>query len=64
MAIRDLSKQDTFKKVQTILQNIDGIGLIKGMVIQTERHDIHRFKRLDSLCNYVGFVPDIYSSSD
>src|SRR5665647_918398 len=47
LAIRDLSKQDSFKKVQTILQSIDGIGLINGMVIQTEIDDIHRFKRLD-----------------
>jgi len=64
LAIRDLSKQDSFKKVQTILQSIDGIGLINGMVIQTEIDDIHRFKRLDSLCDYAGFVPDIYSSND
>ena len=59
-----LSKQDSFKKVQTILQSIDGIGLINGMVIQTEIDDIHRFKRLDSLCDYAGFVPDIYSLND
>lgn len=64
MAMRNLSKQEPFTKVQSILQSIDGIGLINAMVIQTEIGDITRFKRLDSLCDYVGFVPDIYSSND
>jgi len=64
LAIRDLAKQEPFKKVQAILGSIDGIGLINGMVIQTEIGDIHRFKRLDSLCDYAGFVPDIYSTND
>jgi transposase len=63
-AIRELSKQEPFTKVQAVLQSIDGIGLISGMVIQTEIGNIHRFKRLDSLCDYAGFVPDIYSSND
>jgi transposase len=64
LAIRNLSKEESFIKVQTILQSIDGIGLINGMVIQTEIGDIYRFKRLDNLCDYAGFVPDIYSSND
>ncbi|MBA3675427.1 MAG: transposase [Chitinophagaceae bacterium] len=34
------------------------------MVIQTELQDIYRFKTLDSLCDYAGFVPDISSSND
>lgn len=63
-AIRSLSKQDPFASIQRILQSIDGIGLINGMAIQTEIADICRFRRLDSLCDYAGFVPDIYSSND
>ena len=34
------------------------------MAIQTELQDIYRFKTLDSLCDYAGFVPDISSSND
>ena len=34
------------------------------MAIQTELQDIYRFKTLDSLCDYAGFVPDIRSSND
>ncbi len=64
LALRNLSGQEPFVKVQRILQSIDGIGLINAMVIQTEIGDITRFRRLDSLCDYVGFVPDIYSSND
>jgi transposase len=64
LAIRNLSKQEPFASVQKILQSIDGIGLINGMVIQTEIIDIQRFRKLDSLCDYAGFVPDIYSSND
>jgi transposase len=63
-AIRDLAKQSPFAEVQKYLESIDGIGLINGMLIQTEIQDIRRFKALDSLCDYAGFVPDISSSDD
>ena len=64
LEIRKLSQQEPFASVQRILQSIDGVGLISGMAIQTEIGDINRFKRLDSLCGYAGFVPDIYASND
>jgi len=64
LAIRKLSKEEPFKSVQEYLQSIPGIGLITGMVIQTEIQDINRFKTLDRFCDYAGFVPDISSSND
>lgn len=64
LMIKKLSKQEPFASGQKYLQSIDGIGLINGMVIQTEIQDICRFKTLDSLCSYAGFVPDISSSND
>ena len=64
VAIRELSRQEPFLSVQPFLQSVDGIGLINGMVIQTEIQDIYRFKNLDSLCGYAGFVPDISSSDE
>lgn len=64
LAIRRLSCQESFADIQKYLQSIDGIGLINGMVIQTEIQDIYRFKTLDSLCDFAGFVPDISSSND
>ena len=64
LTIRNFAKQEPFEGVQRILQSIDGIGLVSGMAIQTEIMDINRFKTLDSLCDYAGFVPDIYSSNE
>lgn len=63
-AIRKQAKEPNFKEVQQYLQSIDGIGVTNGMVIQTEIQDINRFKTLDHLCDYAGFVPDISSSDD
>jgi transposase len=64
VAIRKLAQQEPFISIQKYLQSIDGVGLINGMVIQTEIQDISRFKTLDSLCDFAGFVPDISSSND
>lgn len=64
LAIRQLAKQEPFIQLQKYLQSIDGIGIINGMVIQTEIQDIRRFKVLDTLCSYAGFVPDIRSSDE
>lgn len=64
IAIRNLSKEEPFLSLQKVLQSVDGVGLISGMVIQTEIQDMNRFKTLDSLCDYAGFVPDIYSSNE
>jgi transposase len=64
VAIRNTAQQAPFVQMQKYIQSIDGIGLINGMVIQTEIQDIKRFKTLDSLCDYAGFVPDINSSDE
>lgn len=64
LAIRQLAKQEPFIQIQKYLQSIDGIGIINGMVIQTEIQDIRRFRVLDTLCSYAGFVPDIRSSDE
>jgi transposase len=64
LSIRRMSQQPLFAPVQKYLQSINGIGLINGMVIQTEIQDITRFRTLDRLCDYAGFVPDISSSDE
>lgn len=64
LALRTLAQQPSFVPVQKWLQSIAGIGLINGMVLQTEIQDIFRFKTLDHLCDYAGFVPDIHSTND
>ena len=62
--IKNLTRSEPFTQIQSILTSISGIGLINGMVIQTEICDMKRFKLLDSLCDYAGFVPDVHSSDD
>ena len=64
LAIGNMAQQSPFVQMQKYIQSVDGIGLINGMVIQTEIQDIDRFKTLDSLCDYAGFVPDISSSDE
>lgn len=64
LAIKKTAEQSPFVQTQKYIQSIDGISLINGMVIQTEIQNMERFKTLDSLCDYAGFVPDISSSDD
>lgn len=64
LEVRKLAGQEPFLTLQPYLQSIDGVGLINGMVIQTELQDISRFKTLDRLCDYCGLVPDISSSDE
>lgn len=64
LAIRQMAREPMFAEVQKYLRSIPGIGLINGMVIQTEIQDIKRFRILDGLCSYAGFVPDISTSDE
>jgi transposase len=64
LAIKKLSQTEPFASVQKSIQSVDGVGVVTGMIIQTEIGDIDRFKILDSLCDFAGFVPDIHSTND
>jgi transposase len=64
LAIRNAAQEAPFVQTQKYIQSIDGIGLINGMVFQTEIQEIKRFKKLDCLCDYAGLVPDISSSGE
>lgn len=55
---------ELFAQLQILIRSIPGIGLINSMVIITEIQDMRRFKTLDSLCDYVGIVPDTENSGD
>jgi len=58
-----LSKEKYKEKV-TWLKSIRGIGLLGAMTIITEIVDIRRFKNLDSLYSYAGFIPNCHSSGE
>lgn len=62
--IRSLAKSEKYVKSIEQMCTIPGIGLLTAMTIMTELHDIERFKNLDTLCSYIGFIPNTNSSGD
>ncbi len=52
------------KESYKLLCSIPGIGPIVSIAVLSELGDLTRFKRIDDLCSYVGFVPNIYQSGD
>jgi len=62
--IRQLSKEERYKKKYELMISIPGIGFLTTMFILTQLGDISRFKRLDDLCNYVGLVPRMWGSGE
>jgi len=61
---KKLSESSRYKEDVCLLMSIPGIGLTSAMIWSTELIDIHRFKKFDNLCGYVGLVPGERSSGD
>lgn len=59
-----LVQREKYTPLIKLLFGIPGIGLIGALTLLTELGDIRRFKRFDSLCDYVGLVPTLHSSGD
>ena len=62
--ITELSKTDYYKDRLLLLKTIPGIGITTAMIILTELESIDRFRNLDQLCRYVGFIPSRHSSGE
>lgn len=62
--IRQLGMSPEFEEVQRLLRSIPGIGVVNGMIIQSEVQDISRFKTLDNFAGYAGIVPDVCTTGD
>jgi len=62
--VRILSREPRHVKNIKLIRSIPGIGEIAALLIITEIGDITRFKTLDSLCDYIGFVPQVHGSGD
>jgi transposase len=60
--IRAISKSEKHKEDMKNLISIPGIGPLGAMVLITEIIEINRFRRLDYLNNYAGFLPTEHSS--
>lgn len=62
--IRNANKSGKYSKMLQLLQSIPGIGLIVAATIISELEAINRFKKLDTLCSYIGLVPKTSSSGE
>jgi transposase len=60
--IKILSSEPRYAKAVKILIGVPGIGRLTAMIFLTEFERIDRFKSRDALCNYVGLLPDVFSS--
>lgn len=62
--LRALSAQDRYRETIGLLRSIPGIGQVAAITFATAIGDINRFAGLAPLCDYVGLVPRVHSSSD
>lgn len=63
-SIKTLATTSRFKERMELVTSVPGIGILSGMVILTELGNIERFKRIDCLNSFAGFIPNVYSSGD
>lgn len=62
--IKKLSEEGIFSRPVALLRTVPGIGLIMAMTLLSELEEIMRFRSLDHLCAYIGFIPTTHSSGD
>ena len=62
--IKALSETVAYANNAKFLCSISGIGMLTAMTFLTEVEKIEYYKKLDQLCDYIGFVPSTNSSSD
>lgn len=63
-SVKQLAGTEDFKRDMELITSIPGIGVLSGMIILTELGNIHRFKRIDALNSFAGFIPNVYASGD
>ena len=62
--VRALSRQERHQIKIELIRTIPGVGEITALLFITEIGDINRFKDLDSLCDFVGLVPNVRGSGE
>lgn len=62
--IRKLSKSERYNKQMELIRSVCGVGPTSAMIFLTEIGDINRFKSLDKLASYVGFIPNTSSTGE
>lgn len=62
--IMELSRTERYRENVELLISIPGIGRLTAMVLMVQIGDIKRFGKLDRLCSYIGFVPNVHASGE
>ena len=62
--IRKLSEKDIYRENYNLLISVPGIANLSAMIFLTEIGDIYRFKNLDKLCSFIGFIPMTSSTGE
>jgi len=62
--LRMLSKENKYKDLYKLLLSVPGVGLLTNMLLITEIIDMKRFKTVDHLFVYTGFIPTSFTSGD
>ena len=63
-AVRALANTSDYRINVVLLKTVPGISTLTAMLLLTELYDITRFKTLDTLCSYVGLIPNTDSSGE
>lgn len=62
--IRNIMKTPTYISTTKVLESVPGVGTVVSMVLLAEIADVHRFKNVDHLISYAGFIPTTRTSGD
>lgn len=63
-AVRALANTNDYRVNVALLRTVPGISTLTAMMLLTELYDFNRFKTLDTLCSYVGLIPNTDSSGE
>jgi transposase len=63
-SLKKISKESQISSKMKYIQSVSGVGFITSLTLVTELGTISRFKSLDKLCSFVGFIPSTSSSGE
>lgn len=62
--LKQLASHERYQEKVHLLTSIPGIGIVTAMILLLELVDINRFKNLDKLAGFIGFIPGEHSSGE
>lgn len=62
--LRELSKQEPYKKTVGLLRSAPGIGFLTSIRLAFEWGDVGRFERKEEFASFLGLIPSDYSTGE